>query len=228
MSEGLGDILKKDVWVEAYRPRSFDEIVGQPLVINKIKQNLFARNITNMIFSGPNGTGKTTTALAIANELYGDKKVGCFKEINASDKTKRGIDFVSAELVPFLRTLPLYDTAPFKLLLLEEADNLTREAQESLRRPLEKYNNNCRVIMTVNYPQRLIPAIKSRFTTYPFTPIQNSSLIRRLKHIADREGITFSEKQYQNIAERVKGDLRFGIGLLQNMQVDTSDMFGVL
>jgi len=213
--------------VETYRPKSFDGIVGQPLIVNKIKQNVRAQNITNMIFAGPNGTGKTTTAMTIANELYGDDKIGSFKEVNASDKTKRGIEFVSTEILTFMRTLPLSMNVPYKLLLLEEADNLTREAQEAMRRPLEKYNRNCRVIMTVNYPERLIPAIHSRFATYNFSPINNTSLIKRLKHIAETEGIKFSERQYEKIAEKVNGDLRKGIGLMQNMQSDTSDMFGI-
>lgn len=215
------------MWVELYRPQNFDEIVGQPLIINKIKQNLYTKNITNMMFSGPNGTGKTTTALAIAKHLFGNDLVGNFKEVNASDKTKRGIEFVSKEIIPYLRHTPLTVSAPFKLLLLEEADSLTTEAQQALRRPLEKYNKNTRIIMTVNYPDNIINAIKSRFIEYEFSPIGNSSLIRRLKYIAENEGIDFTEKQYGKIAEKVGGDLRKGVNILQNMQADTSDFSGV-
>lgn len=213
--------------MEKYRPRKFDEIVGQPLVINKIKQNLSNRNITNIILSGPNGTGKTTTALAIARDIFDNNFIGNFKEVNASEKTKRGIEFVSKEIIPFLKYSPIDPTAPFRLLLLEEADNLTQDAQASLRRPMEKHNQNCRVIMTVNYPDRIIPAIRSRCTEYEFKPINKDSMKSRLKFIADMEGISFTEKQYEAIAKKVDGDLRKGIGLMQNMQVDTSDFEGI-
>lgn len=216
-----------DVWVETYRPKRFDEIVGQPLVINKIKQNIHTKNITNMILSGPNGTGKTTTALAIARAIFGGQLIGNFKEINASEKDKRNVDFVSKDIIPYLRNRPLTCNAPFRILLLEEADNLTKDAQKALRRPFEKHNRNCRVIMTVNYPDRIIPAIQSRFTTYEFTQIEKGSLVRRLRNIAEREGISFTERQYEKIAEKSGGDMRKGINYLQNMQLDTSDFSGV-
>jgi len=220
-------MTKMDVWSEAYRPRDFSEIVGQPLIINKIKQNIKAGNITNMMFSGPNGTGKTTTAFAIARAFFGNNLVGNFKEINASEKTNRGIDFVSKEIIPFLRVGPLFSGAHFKILLLEEADNLTTDAQAALRRPFEKYNHNCRVIMTVNYPDKIIPAIQSRFREYEFEPINDHAMVRRLRDISMMEDLTFHEKQYEKIANEVNGDLRKGINILQNMQVDTSDLAGV-
>jgi len=216
-----------DVWVERYRPNELGKIVGQPLIINKIRQNISAGNITNMIFSGPNGTGKTTTALVVGKAFFGNQLIGNFKEVNASEKSNRGIEFVSKEIIPFMREGALNFYAPFKILLLEEADNLTADAQAALRRPFEKYNQNCRVIMTVNYLEKIIPAIQSRFTVYEFQPINKDALIRRLHDISLNENLALHEKQYDSIADKVKGDLRKGIGILQNLQVDASDMNGV-
>lgn len=217
-----------DVWAEVYRPQRLDDVVGQPLIINKLKQVISTGNFTNLMFSGPNGNGKTTSALAIAKTFYGaDNLVSNFKEINASSQKWRSINVVDKIVVPFMQTRPLDPRVPFKILLLEEADSLTPDAQRALRRPIEKYNNLTRIIMTVNYPDNLIDAIKSRFTRFDFEPINQESLVNRLKYISSMEGIRFSDAQYNKICEIVDGDLRKAVNLLQSMQVDTSDLSGV-
>ncbi len=216
------------VWVERHRPYTLDDVVGQPLIINKLKQVLSTLNFTNLLFAGPNGTGKTTTALIIPRMICGGDNVsGVFKEINASSQKWRSINVVDSFIIPFMRTAPLSANAPFRILLLEEADSLTIDAQKALRRPLEKYNHNCRVIMTVNYPDKIIDAISSRCTRYDFEPIAEDSMINRLKCISMSEEIHFTEHQYKYIAGMVNGDLRKAINIMQNLQVDTNDCTGV-
>ena len=217
-----------DVWNERYRPKRLDEIVGQPLIINKLKQAISTGNITNYMFSGPNGTGKTTAAYAVANGLFdGELGKGNFKMINASEQRWRSINVVDKVIIPFMRTRPVFTDIPFKLLLLEEADNLTKDAQKALRVPFEKYNNLCRIIATVNYPDNLIPAISSRFTRFDFTPIESGAMVNRLREISQHEEISFTKEQYNSIVDKVDGDLRKAVNILQNMKVDTSDFNGV-
>jgi len=219
---------KYDVWNERYRPMTLDDIVGQPLMINKLKQTISTGNFTNFMLSGPNGTGKTSTAYAIASKvLNGHLDGGNFKEINASEQKWRSINVVDAVIMPFLKTMPLVPSGPFKILLLEEADNLTKDAQKAMRRPFELYNNRTRIIMTVNYPDNIIDAIQSRFTRYDFEPIEETSMINRLKEICQEENIRFTDSQYRNIVKTVNGDMRKAVNIMQNMQVDTSDLGGI-
>ncbi len=216
------------VWVEKYRPQTFGDIVGQPLIVNKIKQNVAVRNITNLLLYGPPGNGKTTCAYIIARAILGeDKLMGAFKEINASDQENRGIDVVTKKIKPFVKSLPLFSNTPFRILLLDEADSLTPEAQAALRRTMEKYNRNCRFILTANNVEAIIPAIRSRCTEYEFKFIDRQAMIRHLEYISMLEDLSFTERQFGDIAKRASGDLRKGINILQNMQVDTSDYSGV-
>ena len=177
---------------------------------------------------GPPGTGKTTTAYAMAYTIYGKENlVGNFKEINASEQRNRGIEAVEKIIKPFVSTLPMSRSTPYRTLLLEEADSLTPDMMRALRRIMEKYNHNCRFLLTVNNIDAISDAIKSRCTEYAFKPISVDATISRLRYIATLEEIHFSEVQYKKIAEKVDGDLRKGIGLMQNMQIDTSNFSGI-
>lgn len=217
-----------EVWTEKYRPQSLDDIAGHSITINKIKQNVAVRNITNWILKGPAGTGKTSCVYAIAYAIYGKGNLnGNFKEINASSKKNRGIDMVETDIIPFAKHRPIFMSSPFRLLFLEEADQLTIDAQAALRRTMEKYTNNCRFILAVNNVDKIIDPIRSRCTEFPFNSIKTDILVRTLKAIASNENLKFSENQYSSIAERVNGDLRKATNILQNMQVDQSDYGGV-
>lgn len=216
------------VWTEKYRPKTFDFLIGNEIIVQKIKQNTAMKNITNLLLHGPSGNGKTTCAYIVARSILGKNNLhGAFLEINASDQNNRGIDVVTQKIKPFVRTLPLLPGMPFKILLLDEADSLSKDMMRSLRRTMEKYNHNCRFILTANNVEAIIPAIRSRCTEYDFKPVGKDAMIDHLRYISMKEELQFTDKQFEQIAKKADFDMRKGINILQTMQVDTSDYSGV-
>jgi replication factor C small subunit len=141
------------MWTEKYRPQKLDDIINQKPIIGRLKGFLSERDLPHLLFSGPSGTGKTTAILAFARELYGEQLQGNFLELNASDE--RGIGVVRTRVKEFARTKPLGDS-PFKIISLDEADHLTRDAQHALRRTMERYVTSCRFCLICNYSSRII------------------------------------------------------------------------
>ena len=134
-----------DIWTERCRPQKLDDIIGQPEITSRLKAYVKSGNLPHLLFAGPAGTGKTTSALALARELYGDVWKQNFHELNASDE--RGITVVRTKIKEFARTQPIGDK-PFKIIFLDEADALTPEAQAALRRTMERYSGTCRFILS--------------------------------------------------------------------------------
>lgn len=201
------------LWVEEYRPETFDEIVGNRDVIDEIEQNVKSGDMPHMAFFGPAGVGKTTTATVIARELYGDVDDTSFKELNASDS--RGIDVIRNEVKKFAGRKSL--SGHFKIVFLDEADSLTRDAQQALRRTMEQYHESCRFILTGNYPWKLIKPLRSRCATFEFDPISQSEAKRKLREIADAEGLDVDDELLAKITQIYDGDLRKQIGKLQTL-----------
>ena len=139
---------QSDIWTERYRPANFSEIVGQQEIIKRTKSLVQAMNIPHLMFAGPSGTGKSTLALIIVKDLFKKTWRDNYLELNASDE--RGIDVVRQKVKDFARTKSL-GNVPFKVIFLDEADALTREAQQAIRRTMENYTNTCRFILSCNY-----------------------------------------------------------------------------
>ncbi|MFW9945633.1 MAG: replication factor C small subunit [Candidatus Odinarchaeota archaeon] len=202
-------------WVEKYRPRKLEELVNQKGIINRLQQFINDKSMPHLIFAGPAGTGKTTSALAIVRDLYGRKMAlnTTYLELNASDA--RGIDVIRTYIKDFAKAKPPINI-PFKILILDEADNMTAPAQQALRRTMEKYTQNCRMILICNYSNKIIPPIQSRCVVFRFSSLSSHDIKERLKFIAKQESISLTNDGLNALIDVSRGDLRRAINYLQS------------
>jgi len=202
----------EDVWVEKYRPRALDEIVGQEEIVTRLKSYVRSKSMPHLLFAGPAGTGKTTSAIALARELFGENWRMSFHELNASDE--RGINVVRTKIKEYARTAAPNDVG-FKIIFLDEADALTPDAQAALRRTMEMYSKTCRFILSCNYSSKIIEPIQSRCAVFRFSPLKEDAVKERLKYIAEKEGKSIDEHALSAIYYVSSGDMRHAINVLQ-------------
>jgi len=202
----------EDLWIEKYRPKKLDEIIGQQVVVGRLKSYISQKNIPHLLFSGPPGTGKTTTAMALARELFGESWKENFLELNASDD--RGIKMVRETIKEYSRIMPS-NPLGFKILFLDEADYMTDEAQAALRRTMENFTKTTRFIISCNYSSKIIEPIQSRTAIFRFKGISGEEMVHALENILKKEEKEYEKTSLEVIAEMSYGDMRKAINILQ-------------
>lgn len=201
----------KEVWTEKYRPKTLDEVVGQEDIVERLKAYVKTGNLPHLLFAGPPGTGKTTCAIALARDLFGDTWKSQFFEMNSSDE--RGIDIVRNKIKEYARMVPL--GGDFNVLFLDECDHLTGDAQAALRRTMEMYTKSSRFILSANYSSRIIEPIQSRTAVFRFRPQKPEAIRTYLARIAQAEGLKVSEKAVDALVYVASGDMRKAVNALQ-------------
>ena len=205
--------MVSEIWTEKYRPSKFNELVGQDQIVKRVEALTSSLNIPHLLFAGPAGTGKSTLALIIVKQLFGEKWKDNYLELNASDE--RGIQIVRDKVKNFARTKSL-SSVPFKVIFLDEADALTPEAQQALRRTMENYSATCRFILSCNYSSKIIDPIQSRCAIFRFKLLEKKDIDKVLQRISAEENLTINSAALEIIYEGSEGDCRRSINLLQS------------
>lgn len=213
-------IGQNQIFIEKYRPNKLDDIIGQEKIIKRLKQYVINKNIPNLLLSGGAGTGKTSSSIALAKELYGNLWSSNFIEINASDD--RGIGVVRERIKQYAAVQSIGDVE-FKIVFLDESDALTSDAQGALRRTMEQFTNSCRFILSCNYSSKIIEPIQSRCAVYRFRKIDPKEIINRCKYITTQENIKIEPEALEAIAYIADGDCRKGVQLLETSKLTSKN-----
>jgi replication factor C subunit 3/5 len=208
-------------WIEKYRPQNFTDIVSNEKNLLILKNMLKAGSLPHLLFHGKSGTGKTSTILALTKELYQNNVNLMVMKLDASDD--RGINSVREEMKGFAEKKNMFQKG-IKIIILDEADSMTFDAQFALRRIIEKYSETTRFCLICNYENKIIPAIRSRCANFRFNPINKIEIISSLKNISKKENLIISEKALQIIGQLSNGDLRKGINLLQSISMKSKNI----
>jgi len=206
--------LSNVMWVEKYRHKKISEIVNQKEIMGSLGALLKNQSeMPHLLFSGSAGVGKTSTAICISRDILGKHWKDYSLELNASDE--RGIGMVREKVKKFSRFAGLDTEIPFKIIILDEADEMTSDAQTALRRIIEDTAKYCRFILIANNLSKIIEPIQSRCVVFKFTRISNKEISSQLKFIAQKEKIKADEKGLETISDYADGDIRHAINILQ-------------
>jgi len=201
----------EDVWIEKYRPKRLKEVIGQEEIVERLESYVKNKSMPHLLFAGRPGTGKTSCAIALVREFFGDGWRLNFQELNASDE--RGIETVRNKVKDFARMAPI--GSDFKIIFLDEADALTGDAQAALRRTMEMYTRTCRFILSCNYSSKIIEPIQSRCAVFSFRPLRSDDVKKYLRHIAKSEKLDISDDGMEALIYVAQGDMRRATNSLQ-------------
>lgn len=203
-------------WVEKFRPQSLADVAAHRDIIDTIDRLTSENKMPHLLLYGPPGTGKTSTILAVARKLFGAQMHNMVLELNASDE--RGIDVVRQQIQDFASTqsFSFGAKASVKLVLLDEADAMTKDAQFALRRVIERYTKSTRFALICNNVNKIIPALQSRCTRFRFAPLDAVHVNERLKHVITAEGLDVTEDGLKALVRLSNGDMRKALNILQS------------
>ena len=211
--------------MEKYRPTKIAGIHEHEFVKKLLTRFLMCGEMPHLLFYGPPGSGKTTALLALATELFGEYRNHMILELNGSDE--RGIMVIRDKIKQFASTRNLLRPTYPKLIILDEADNMTYDAQFALRRIIELYTNNVRFCFLCNWENKVIDAIKSRCLVYRFNRLGNDTICRQITHVIEREQMYrhLSPEERTDLArcigETSEGDMRKAYNLLEYVRYQT-------
>ena len=208
--------MESHIWIEKYRPQTFADIKGHDKIVERIKAMVRLKILNHLLLAGPAGVGKTSVIFVAARELYGENWRPNVLETNAS--MDRGINIIREEIRDFARIMPMGDFR-FKLCVMDEADALTKEAQQALRRTMEQYSRTCRFCLIANYSSRIIDPIQSRCVIFRFRPLDNNAMKAIIDNIIKKEGLSVDSNTVDVLCELGSGDVRRVENIMQSCAI---------
>ena len=205
---------KQVPWIEKYNPKNLSEIYGNSNIIDRLKNILVSNNLSNMIISGPSGTGKSCCVKCLVQELLNEYTKEAILELNGSDD--RGINIIRVSIKSFAQKKLILEKGKYKIIILDEADSITVGSQQALRRIIENFSKTTRFIFVCNILNKIIEPIQSRCTMLKFEKLKKNDLFSKLEYICQNEKINYTKSGLELISQISYGDMRQAIGNLQN------------